>query len=55
MKLDLMAFILETTCLRKTKDGAYEINIDEFADVGTHWIPLSCNSSEIVYFDSFGA
>ena len=36
------------------KDGAYKINLDEYADVGTHWIALFCNKSEIVYFDSFG-
>ena len=36
------------------KDGAYVINLDEYADVGTHWIALFCNRSEIVYFDSFG-
>ena len=30
------------------------INLDEYADVGTHWIVLFCNMSEIVYFDSFG-
>ena len=24
----------------KIKDGAYVINLDEHADVGTHWIPL---------------
>ena len=23
---------------KKIKDGAYVINIDEYADVGTHWI-----------------
>ena len=34
--------------------GAYVINLDEYADVGTHWIALFCNRSEIVYFDSFG-
>ena len=38
----------------KIKDGAYIINLDEYADVGTHWIALFCNRSEIVYFDSFG-
>ena len=27
----------------------------QYADVGTHWIALFCNKSEIVYFDSFGA
>ena len=36
------------------KDGAYVINLDEYADVGTHWIDLFCNRSEIVYFNSFG-
>ena len=38
---------------RKIKDGAYVINLDEYADVGTHWIALFCNRSESVYFDSF--
>ena len=33
---------------------AYVINLDEYADVGTHWIALFCNRSEIVCFDSFG-
>ena len=39
---------------KKIKDGPYVINLDEYADVGTHWIALFCNRSEIVYFDSFG-
>ena len=39
---------------QKIKDGAYVINLDEHADVGTHWIALFCNRNEIVYFDSFG-
>ena len=30
------------------------IDLDEDADVGTHWIALFCNRSEIVYFDGFG-
>ena len=38
----------------KIKDGAYVINLDEYADAGTHWIALFCNRNEIVYFDSFG-
>ena len=38
----------------KIKDGEYVINLDEYADVGTHWIALFCNRNEIVYFDSFG-
>ena len=39
---------------KKIKDGAYIINLDEYADVGTHWIALFCKKNEIVYFDSFG-
>ena len=29
------------------KDGAYVINLDEYADVVTHWIALFCNRNEI--------
>ena len=36
------------------KDGTYKINLDECADVGTHWIALFCERNETVYFDSFG-
>ena len=39
---------------KKIKDGTYVINLDEYADVGTHWIDLFCNKNEIIYFDSFG-
>ena len=39
---------------KKIKDGAYVINLDEYADVGTYWIALFCNRNEIFYFDSFG-
>ena len=53
MNEDLMRFIQETICL-KIKDKAYVIILDEYADVGTPWIALFCNSNEIVYFDSFG-
>ena len=38
---------------KKIKDGAYIINLDEYADVGTHWIALFWNKNEIVYIDSF--
>ena len=37
---------------QKIKDGAYVINLCEYADAGTHWIDLFCNRGEIVYFDS---
>ena len=36
------------------KGGAYVTNLDEYADIGTHWIALFCNRNYIVYFDSFG-
>ena len=38
----------------KIKDVAYVIKLDEYADVGTHWIDLSCRKNKIVYFDSLG-
>ena len=41
--------------LSKTiKNGAYVINVDKYADVGTHWIALYVEDIEIIYFDSFG-
>ena len=41
--------------LPKTKkDGAYVINLDEYADVGNHSIALFCNRNEVFYFDRFG-
>ena len=39
---------------KKVKEGVYVKNLDEYADVGTHWVALFCKGSEIVYFDSFG-
>ena len=30
------------------------MNLDEYAEVGAHWIALFCKRSEIVHFDSFG-
>ena len=39
---------------KKIKDGAYVINLDEYEDIGTHWIALFCNKNEIAYFDNFG-
>ena len=54
MNQDLMEFFKETICLKKIKDGAQLINLDEYADVGMHWIALFCNRNETLYFDSFG-
>ena len=35
------------------KKGAYVINLDEYDDVGTHWIALYVRNN-CIYFDSFG-
>ena len=37
---------------KEIKDGAYVINLDGYADIGTHWIVLFCKRSEVVHFDS---
>ena len=36
------------------KDRAYVINLDEYTDVGTHWIVLYFRNIKVIYFDSFG-
>ena len=47
----------------KIKDGAYVINLDEYFDIGTHWIALCLNdnnnnnnnnNNDVIYFGSFG-
>ena len=41
--------------LPKIKDGAYIINLDEYSDIGTHWVALYVqNNNDVTYFDSFG-
>ena len=39
------------------KSGAYIIDLDKYADVGTQWIALyaKVTNNEVIYFDSFGA
>ena len=46
------------------KNGAYVTNLDEYHDIGTHWVALyvntaelsskECNNESVTYFDSFG-
>ena len=36
------------------KNGAYVINLDEYADVGSHWIASYIKNDEIIDCDSFG-
>ena len=40
--------------LHKIKDGEYVINLDEYSDIGTHWIALYALNNIVTYFDSFG-
>ena len=42
------------------KDEAYVINLDEYSDIGTHWValyvreasPKDVNNNNVTYFDS---
>ena len=36
------------------KNGAYVINLDEYHEIGTHWVALYVNNKIVTYFDSFG-
>ena len=48
--------------LPKIKDGAYVIDLDEYSDIGTHWValyvgrasPKDVQNNDVTYFDSFG-
>ena len=40
--------------LQKIKHGAYIINLDEYSDIGTHWVALYAQNNYVTYFDSFG-
>ena len=40
--------------LQKIKDGAYIINLDEYSDIGTHWVALYVQNNAVTYFDSLG-
>ena len=35
-------------------NGAYVINLDDYPDIGTHWIGLYVLNNNVTYFDSFG-
>ena len=36
------------------KKGVYVINLDEYENMGTHWVALFVKPKYAVYFDSFG-
>ena len=48
MKLNLKVFIQEII-LPKEKDEAYVINLDGYESIGTHWIALYMNGSNIFW------
>ena len=37
----------------RIKNAAYVINLDEYSDIGTHWVALYVNNKTVTYFDSF--
>ena len=39
--------------LPKIKGGAYIINLDEYSDIGTHWVALYVVNDDVIYSDSF--
>ena len=40
--------------LIEIKDGTHVINLDEYSDIGTHWVLLCVNNNDVTCFDSFG-
>ena len=46
--------LLNTQFHSKIKDRTSAINLNEYADIGTHWIALYSSSNLKTYFDSFG-
>ena len=38
----------------KTKEGPYVINLDDYSNIGTHWVSLWVNINNATYFDYFG-
>ena len=43
----------EYSFTKKIKKGVYVINLDEYSNIGTHWIALYVNIKAATYFDSF--
>ena len=39
--------------LPKIKDKAYVISLDEYSDIGFHWVDLYVQNNNVTYFDSF--
>ena len=39
---------------KTVKDGAYVLNLHDYANVGTYWIALHVLGNDATYFNSFG-
>ena len=37
----------------KIKGGAYVVNLDEYSDIGTHWVALYVNNKTTTYFEEY--
>ena len=37
--------------LTEIKDEADEMDLDEYSDIGTHWVALHLNNNDVTYFD----
>ena len=40
--------------LTEIQDGSYITDLDEYSDIGTHWVALYVHNDYNTYFDSFG-
>ena len=40
--------------LPRIRVGAFVINLDEYSDIGTHWIALCVVNNNVNYFDNLG-
>ena len=38
----------------KINDGTCAIHLNEYSDIGTHWVALNVCNIDVTYFDSFG-
>ena len=46
--------VYSTDNLPKIKDGSYVINLNDYSDIGTHWIVLYLQNNIVTHFHSFG-
>ena len=50
----LTNFEIQRYYKNESKDGAQIIDIDEYSDIGTHWVALYVSNNNFTYFNSFG-